>query len=296
MQTGSNMQFIQSDPSLSRFFTARTKLNDKETPEYKNILIKNTGMYDTAKGKVAPGLGLIKNIFTTNLAEVTILSRYKNIIDLILTSPQPDSTNLLNMLNIKYVVSVPSLKSENFKLVHMNISGNIEDLEKTDAIKIYQNLKVLPRAFLVENCREVRSELEYKNILSDKNFLPEQVLLLDKSPEGHPCKDKQASPYEEKGKSVEIRDYQNNSLELQVKSNSKTFLFLSESYYPGWQATVNGKPTPIYRANYAFRALLLEPGDHQVRFDYNPMSFKIGAGLSLLTIMICAIAFTRKNL
>lgn len=62
---------------------------------------------------------------------------------------------------------------------------------------------------------------------------------------------------------------------------------LSDTYYPGWKAFVDGTRQKIYRANYAFRAIPLSAGTHNVEFVYDPMSFKLGIGVTILGILGC---------
>lgn len=297
MEPSSNEKFILANPSLSRVFVTK-----KTERDIKLIIgLKGQKALDINKEKIVGGLGLVHGIFSVSGAEVTTQARYNRLMELIYTAPAPDTTNLLNMLNMKYLVSIPPIKSPDYKLVHMNIPGDLEELEKAKTIKVYENLKVLPRAFLVGACYKVGSDEEYKDILSAKEFHPEQVVLLDKSEasQGLTC-EKSAfllpESVKDAGEVVDITDYQNNSVELRVKLNSKKFLFMSESYYPGWSALVDGKPETIYRANYVFRALLLEPGEHKIVFRYNPLSFKIGAAITLLTIMVCTVVLARKKL
>ena len=64
-------------------------------------------------------------------------------------------------------------------------------------------------------------------------------------------------------------------------------LVLSDMYYPGWKAFVDGEETKIYRADYTFRAIPLNAGTHQVEFVYDPISFKVGAGVTVLGILGC---------
>jgi uncharacterized membrane protein YfhO len=65
---------------------------------------------------------------------------------------------------------------------------------------------------------------------------------------------------------------------------------LADSYYPGWKAYVDGKEKPILRANHFFRAVALSKGAHVVEFKYDPLSFTIGAWISVFTtISILAI-------
>jgi uncharacterized membrane protein YfhO len=61
---------------------------------------------------------------------------------------------------------------------------------------------------------------------------------------------------------------------------------LSEAYYPGWQAWVDGRETNIVEANQLFSAIEVPAGEHEVKFVYSPLSLKIGAGISLLTIFV----------
>jgi hypothetical protein len=94
---------------------------------------------------------------------------------------------------------------------------------------------------------------------------------------------------------VEIIYEKNNRLQLLVKSTEDNLLVLSDTYYPGWKAFVDGIPEKIYQANYAFRAVPLSAGTHKVEFIYDPMSFKLGAGVTLLGILGCiAMALFRQ--
>jgi uncharacterized membrane protein YfhO len=64
---------------------------------------------------------------------------------------------------------------------------------------------------------------------------------------------------------------------------------LTDSWYPGWVAFVDGKETPIHRADYIFRAVPLTPGEHSVVFEYRPMSLLWGAIISGLSVIACGV-------
>jgi uncharacterized membrane protein YfhO len=78
------------------------------------------------------------------------------------------------------------------------------------------------------------------------------------------------------------------------------YLVLAYTHYPGWRATVDGRPREILRANYAFMALPLGPGEHRVILSYRPMSLALGAaisGLSLLAVIgLVGLGRVRKSL
>jgi uncharacterized membrane protein YfhO len=81
-------------------------------------------------------------------------------------------------------------------------------------------------------------------------------------------------------------EYKPNVLKLAVKTDQSGFLFLSDNFYPGWRAFVDGVETKIYRANFTFRAVPLSPGEHEVKFIYEPLLFKIGLYLSWGTLIL----------
>jgi uncharacterized membrane protein YfhO len=78
---------------------------------------------------------------------------------------------------------------------------------------------------------------------------------------------------------------------------ANSFLFLSDAYYPGWNAYVDGVKTEIYRANYAFRAVHLPAGRHTVEFVYAPGSFTVAALISLAALLgVILLSVSRRSL
>jgi hypothetical protein len=75
------------------------------------------------------------------------------------------------------------------------------------------------------------------------------------------------------------------------------FLVLLDPYYPGWVATVDGQESEIYRADYLFRGVYVPAGERTVRFRYQPLPFRVGAALSLLTalavVLLLYVLFAR---
>lgn len=68
--------------------------------------------------------------------------------------------------------------------------------------------------------------------------------------------------------SANIASYTPNKVTIEVKTNTSALVFLSDNYYPGWKAYVNGKETKIYRADYTFRAVSVPKGNSKVIFEY----------------------------
>jgi hypothetical protein len=75
-------------------------------------------------------------------------------------------------------------------------------------------------------------------------------------------------------------------VDLHADAPGGGFLVLTDPYYPGWRAFVNGVETPILRADYLFRAIALPPGSHEVRFAFAPWPLQRGAMLSMAGVVI----------
>jgi len=71
---------------------------------------------------------------------------------------------------------------------------------------------------------------------------------------------------------------------IAVTAPADGLLVISEPYYPGWTAAIDGRPASIERADYAFEAVPVPAGEHQVLLKYEPASFRIGAAISLLSL------------
>ena len=73
---------------------------------------------------------------------------------------------------------------------------------------------------------------------------------------------------------VKLTQYKPNNLTYEVKSNKGGVVVLSEIYYPGWKATIDGQPAELGRVNYILRALNVKAGSHKVVLDFHPTSLK----------------------
>jgi hypothetical protein len=78
-----------------------------------------------------------------------------------------------------------------------------------------------------------------------------------------------------------------------VNSDAAGILVLADLHYPGWTASVDGRPVPILAADGYLRAVALSPGAHRVEFRYRPVSFYAGAALSLLALAALAVLLLR---
>jgi uncharacterized membrane protein YfhO len=89
--------------------------------------------------------------------------------------------------------------------------------------------------------------------------------------------------------------YGPNRVEILYASDRDCFLYLSDTYYPGWRAYVDGGRARIYRANLAFRAIQVPKGTHTVVFRYVPLSFYGGLALTLIGVGLSVFLLVRDK-
>jgi len=135
----------------------------------------------------------------------------------------------------------------------------------------------LPRAFFVPRARWFRDPGEVLQVLLSPDFDPQRVVLLlgrrERTPAGE-----QPSPSEKAW--VGDISYTSNTVRLRCKADAPGYVFLSDSYYPGWRAYVNGEAADVVHANYAFRAVRVLAGESEIAFIYRPSWFPAAAAVS----------------
>ncbi|HAJ80685.1 MAG TPA: hypothetical protein DCO75_13050, partial [Fibrobacteres bacterium] len=90
-----------------------------------------------------------------------------------------------------------------------------------------------------------------------------------------------------------IVSYSLNSITIDVQTPRTGLLILSEIHYPEWKAKVDGAGVPLYRADYALRAIPVNPGRHNVTCYYDPETFRKGLHISLVALALTiALVFT----
>lgn len=156
------------------------------------------------------------------------------------------------------------------------------------AVYIYENEKVLPQVTLVGKYQIANGDAVLAKVLSE-GFDPREEVLLEEEP----ARPVSTGSRAEAGQ-VEIAKYEEMLVEIKTKNDQPAFLVLADTYYPGWHAYIDDQETKIYRANYAFRAIEVPAGEHQVVFKFTPTNFKLGAMVSLgsLILVIMGLAIT----
>ncbi len=168
--------------------------------------------------------------------------------------------------------------------------GNFRRIHSGD-VKLYERLAAPGRAWLVHGVRPIPEDAADADqaatlaALAAPGFDPRtEVVIAAEMPYQPPAAATSAE-------SVTVLAYEAERVVVRADLASDGLLVLADTFYPGWLATVDGAPAPILRANLLFRAVALTPGSHEVTFTYRPSNWRIGAAISLLTLLaLLAIA------
>lgn len=159
-----------------------------------------------------------------------------------------------------------------FRLVH---SGDV---------KIYENLDRLPRAYLAYQVTGVTDPEQALTFLRT-HYTVSPIQASAAPPvvvEGLAGFSSQPTP----GDQAELVAYAPERVEIRTRTAQPTLLVLSDSFFPGWHATIDGASAPIHPTNYLFRGVSLPAGEHTVIFHYQPTQWPLGVGVTLTFVVV----------
>ena len=152
-------------------------------------------------------------------------------------------------------------------------------------LTVHEHPDPFPRAWLVGGAQIVTDEEAVLGALLEPTFEPAETVVLVQDDAQFLAEE---SPPSRIGTDVSILSYSENEIVLAAKAERTGYLVLSEVWYPGWRATVNGEAAPILRANYTLRALPVPAGELTVRLWYAPESWRRGLLLFAAGILLLA--------
>ncbi|MDP4200251.1 MAG: YfhO family protein [Bacteroidota bacterium] len=200
----------------------------------------------------------------------------------------PDSINLrlLGLANVKYVVTRSRVITD----------SAVRRVLAADGLTIYENLRVKPRAYFASSVKILDSDAAVSQTMLQSDFDGSTALI--RRPDAW---NKFADRYDTSG-TMQVRDVSNEEIAIDANTNAKSFLVMTDTYYPGWKCYVNGLRRPIYRVNFAMRGVEVPAGKSVIVFRFEPDLFTASLGLSglaavstLFGIIFFIVKYNPKN-
>jgi hypothetical protein len=196
-----------------------------------------------------------------------------------------------DFLNNKYVLAlkkeIDGKPGPGGKVSYSFNTPKFEKVFEDKSVVVLANKSAKERAMMFYDWDVLIDENEIMATLIDKEFDLDQKLILETDP---------SIKRSDRGFSTIKYDYYSSDRSvIQIDTDKDGMLFVSDTYYPGWNVYVDGEKGKIYKADYAFRAVPLTAGSHKVEFIYEPESFKIGKWTSIFTFLILLVILVNEQ-
>jgi hypothetical protein len=190
---------------------------------------------------------------------------------------------VLNIVGVKYVLNKDETINGPFNPDYVTFPEDRYKLVWQDGFwQAYENINMTPRFFMTNKFVLAEDSARALKTLYDSNFNERDTLILYEDPGGVQQGNLNSEAF--------LSEYSPNKVIIKTNADKTALLYLSDNYYPGWKAYVNGQEAKILRANYAFRAVVVPPGANKVIFEFKPKTFYYGlyaafaAAVSLLLV------------
>ncbi len=238
------------------FITKKRLENPFPKSEISNEILKDKGHYRVMNFMVDPFNDGSTSFYHNSIGGYHAAKprRYQELFDYQI---RKNNMEVLNMLNTKYFI-FPGKDNRPGLQVNMEANGNAWFVQKVkfvgtadEEIRALDSLKTKETAIV---------NTEFEPLLKDYVFTNDSTA------------------------TISLKKYKPNHLMYESNTNSEQLAVFSEMYYKdGWNAYVDGKLTPYFRADYVLRAMLIPKGKHTIEFKFEPRVIQIGSRITLIT-------------
>ncbi len=249
------------------------------------FLLKDSKQYRTFPLSSDPQQYASAEIPTVFMSTPVQQTRWQNYLDTFsFNSAMPD------ILNIKYLIYA----SDQYQQDKTQLSSKYEKVfQSPDGSEIVvRNNAVLPKAWLVPSVIVVADKQQQLSILTNPAFDPRRLAFVESQP-SLPMLPLD-SPVPETLGAVSVARYENERIVLEATPTRNALLVVGEKYYKGWIARVDGIKAEIHPVDHVLRGVYLTPGAHKVEFVFDPLPFKVGKYLTLISFALFAAMLFRE--
>jgi len=182
------------------------------------------------------------------------------------------SAKLMGSNNITFILAPKSMSFINIPLE-----------KKFKNYDIYRNPYSASRFRMVYQAKEVTTIQDLINYADSPEFNPKETVILEDLNISERLK--RISGKKPYGK-IDVITNTDRDLVFKIKTDQPGFFIISDTYYPGWKAYIDGKESKIYPANISQRSVFVDKGDHIIKFIYDPLSIKIGFAISTICYLL----------
>jgi len=201
----------------------------------------------------------------------------------------PQSLRMMRLMGVTHLMQARATFPSNVPfepltpVAPLDLPGLTLVYDKPDA-RIYRLDGALPRAFVVGSQRVVDGDQAALDAIASPSFDARNVAITEQPLQQLPQTG--AAAPAEGANDARIVTYKPEHVVIRARSSGRGLLILSDNDYPGWKATVDGRSVDVQRVDYLFRGVPLGPGTHTVEMRFEPLSWRIGWIVSLVSLLV----------
>jgi hypothetical protein len=284
---------LSEDVETARYLSTKKTNNE--------LLLSPIDMYITL-----PHYAPLFRLYSAGGIEVMKVKHHEAFLEVMSSAPSiSDAKRFFDMSGVRHIITsyrvnddglrlarsidISSVLSQHFMLPDYSDQKLVKSMDVANKTAyLYEYTRYPGRFLLFSRVSFVKDDKAVIERLQSSTFDPgKELILIGDREYTHGNKDLQGK--------VKLLSYKANRFNLEYEADSDAFLYVSDTYYPGWRAYVDGKETKIYRADLAFRAIEVPKGKHTVAFKYVPMSFYVGLVLTIIGILLCIWLWRRDG-
>lgn len=210
------------------------------------------------------------------------LKNFYNFLDIVYSNKSlNDAIPFFSISNVKYILSSELQNVENCKLIF-----------NSKNMKIYENPYALKKAYFVDKYIVEPNLEKSKSIIKNIKDKLERIAIIHTEEKNIKLN---LNSFDKNVYELKNLQISNNKIFLEIENSSDGLLVISQNFYPGWKCYVNGCREKIYHCNLFMMCIPLRIGKNEVFLKFEPLSFKIGTILSLISILMCFLYLFEKG-
>lgn len=188
-----------------------------------------------------------------------------------IVTPQKYNSQFANLANVKFILSFDEITSPDYQKVHE------EGITKT-----YLNKNYLNRAFFIDQVIKKESNQEVLSAIQNSAIELNKIAY--------------SSDFEFKGGDstgvATFSNYSDQKMNLITSSSKDSALVITNTFYPGWNAYIDGKQTVIHNVDSIFQSIIVPAGDHDIEIKFESRLFATGIYIALIGMLLAILSST----
>lgn len=224
--------------------------------------------WENLHSTLIPNINILSDIAMANNFDPMVTSNFDRWMNYLARLPESDREKWYQLMNVSFVER--RQRDESYSI-------HLEPVLGSQRFWIYE-------CFAIVNSDEEAWNLVKQKMATHYQSAEDRVLVIQDD------QNNRSGCFETANIAIDVLHDEADHLKINVVSHGSAWLFISNTWYPGWQVKIEGIPATLYQANTLFQAIPINAGEYVVEFRYIPVFFWVGLGISFLSFVFILTA------